>query len=113
MADNASKRKRGEVPGLKVLISAGALAATLSGWAILGIRDAGASAGSSVSMAGQGIPPELSALTQPLPTVVPPPAVLTFDAPAVQPTPMRQILRSVSIPPPEPSQPDAVSRSSR
>ena len=113
MADKAVKRSRGEAPGLKVLISAGALAATLSGWAVLGIRDARAAAGSNSAAVGQGIPPEVVALMDPLPTVVPPPAHLTFAGPMLQPTPMRRILRSVSIPPPAPPQSDGTSRSSR
>lgn len=113
MTDKAAKRNRGEVPGLKVLISAGALAATLGGWAVFGIKNAGAAGGATVSAPGQPIPPELAVLAQPLPTVVPPPAVLSVDVPAIQPTPMRRILRAVSIPPPEPAEPDAVSRSSR
>jgi hypothetical protein len=112
MTIKASKRNRGEAPGLKVLFSAGALAATLSGWAILGIKDARAAVG-SIGAAGQGIPPELVILMEPLPTVVPPPAQLNIAAPAIQPTPMRQILRSVSIPPPAPAQADGKSRSSR
>jgi hypothetical protein len=63
-----------------------------------------------------GLPPELATLTAPLPTVVPPPAKVDVGivAPAVLPTPMRTILRSVSIPPPvivEAS--DGNSRSSR
>jgi hypothetical protein len=113
MTDKASKRSRGEVPGLKVLISAGALAATLSGWAILGIKNAGSAAGTSISAQSQGTPPELAVLADPLPTVIPPPSVPSFAVPAIQPTPMRKILRSVSIPPPEPAQSDATSRSSR
>jgi hypothetical protein len=113
MTGNSSKRNRGEAPGLKVLFSAGALAATLSGWAILGIKDARAATGSSGAASGQEVPPEVVVLLQPLPTVVPPPAQLNIAAPVVQPTPMRQILRSVSIPPPAPAQADGKSRSSR
>jgi len=112
MKDHAVKAGRGQVPGIRVLISAGALVTTLSGWAILGIKDARAAVGYGAAAGGGEIPPELVALIEPLPTVVPPPADLTFAAPAVQPTPIRQILRSVSRPAPPAPEPDAVSRSS-
>lgn len=113
MKERGAKRGRGEAPGLKVLISAGALAATLSGWAILGTRDFGPASGASPASTGNGAPPELQSMMEPLPTVVPPPAASGFASPAVQPTPMRRILRSVSIPPPAPAEPDGTSRSSR
>jgi hypothetical protein len=114
MTGKSSKRTRGEVPGLKVLFSAGALAATLSGWAILGIKDARAASGSNEVTSGQRVPPEMVVLLGPLPTVVPLPVQLNNTAPIVQPTPMRQILRSVSIPPPPaPEQADGKSHSSR
>lgn len=113
MTGKTPRRNRGEASGLKVLFSAGALAATLSGWAILGIKDARAASASNDTAARQGIPPEMVVLLQPLPTVVTPPAQLNIAAPVVQPTSMRQILRSVSIPPPAPEQADGKSRSSR
>jgi hypothetical protein len=113
MTEKGTKGNRGEVPGIKVLITASTLAATLSGWAILGLRDARASAGAQASSGSQTLSPELLALMEPLPTVVPPPAYLNVVAPIEQPTPMRRILRSVSIPPPPPPQPDGHSHSSR
>jgi hypothetical protein len=91
------KRATG-VTEVKLLLTAGTLAATLLGWAALALRSEAAPA-EPVEPQADGpvaVPPSLAFLAEPLPTVVVPPQLADSIPAAVTPTG----LRSVDAPPP-------------
>jgi hypothetical protein len=93
---NASSKSTNGVGEIKVLITAGAMAATLAGWAALASEASGV-AEKPVPTPPPGLPASLQFLKDPLPTLVPP-AVQFGQAPtgeAAEPS-----LRTVSAPPP-------------
>ncbi len=99
----STQKSASGAPGVKILITAASLAASLGGWAVFNYGEAGAVGAVSSQPAQQQSVVELN--LPPLPTLVPPPAqsVLTAGsqpnelaaAPAALPA-----LRVVSAPPP-------------
>ena len=108
-SQSSPKRPNGGVPGTKALITAGALAATLGGWILFGLRGP---AGGTVSTSPQTakVSPQLASLLEPLPTLMPPPAQMAGAGMGVAQAPLRQVLRSVTVPLPAPV---TITRSSR
>ena len=91
----AGKRPTG-VTEVKLLLTAGTLAATLLGWAALALRSEAAGPVEAKTDGPVAIPPSLAFLAEPLPTVVVPPQLADSLPAAVTPTG----LRSVDAPPP-------------
>ncbi len=91
----AGKRATG-VTEVKLLLTAGTLAATLLGWAALALRSEAAGPVEPVADGPVALPPSLAFLAEPLPTVVVPPQLADSIPAAVTPTG----LRSVDAPPP-------------
>jgi hypothetical protein len=91
----AGKRPTG-VTEVKLLLTAGTLAATLLGWAALAMRSEAAGPVEAKTDGPVAIPPSLAFLADPLPTVVVPPQLADSLPAAVTPTG----LRSVDAPPP-------------
>jgi hypothetical protein len=91
----AGKRPTG-VTEVKLLLTAGTLAATLLGWAALAMRSEAAGPVEAKTDGPVAIPPSLAFLAEPLPTVVVPPQLADSLPAAVTPTG----LRSVDAPPP-------------
>lgn len=89
------KRATG-VTEVKLLLTAGTLAATLLGWAALALRSEAAGPVEAKTDGPVAIPPSLAFLAEPLPTVVVPPQLADSLPAAVTPTG----LRSVDAPPP-------------
>ena len=89
------KRATG-VTEVKLLLTAGTLAATLLGWAALALRSEAAGPAEPVADGPVALPPSLAFLAEPLPTVVVPPQLADSIPAAVTPTG----LRSVDAPPP-------------
>jgi hypothetical protein len=83
---------------VKLLITTGALAATMLGWAILALRGEASEDVDPIEAAPPAVPPAFAFLAEPLPTVAAPgmaagnPAAVEFDQAGG--------LRSVSAPPP-------------
>lgn len=89
MADARSPRRPPSgAPGTKMLITVGALAATLGGWSVLGLKPARvaevASPPASVIATPAQSPPDAMLSLPPLPTLVPAPASLASNRPVVQ-----------------------------
>lgn len=91
----AGKRLTG-VTEVKLLLTAGTLAATLLGWAALAMRSEAAGRVEPKADGPAALPPSLAFLAEPLPTVVVPPQLADSLPAAVTPTG----LRSVDAPPP-------------
>ncbi len=101
MSSPSSRRRPTGSPGAKILVTAGALAATLAGWAALTWREAGSAA--SAAPLTSGVEAELAAAgvaLEPLPTLVPLASSPVVSDIVVPPLPtMQPVLRSVSAPP--------------
>jgi hypothetical protein len=91
----AGKRPSG-VTEVKLLLTAGTLAATLLGWAALAVRSEAAGQVEPKTDGPVAVPPSLAFLAEPLPTVVVPPQLADSLPAEVTPTG----LRSVDAPPP-------------
>jgi hypothetical protein len=107
-------RKRASGPsGAKILASAGALVATLAGWAAISLKQAGPAAAATPDLSATDAQLAASGvLLQPLPTLVPASAMTVTDGSAApQPFKPTAVLRSVSRPPAP--KPIVVTRSSR
>jgi hypothetical protein len=96
----SAKRPAAGAPGVKMLITAGALAATMLGWAMLTAKDRVAVAPPVVASVSAP-PPALALDLPPIPTVVPPvqPApVAANPQPGIGVAQSAPPLRSVSMP---------------
>jgi len=92
---STGKRPTG-VTEVKLLVTAGTLAATLLGWAALAMRSEAAAPVEPKTDGPVALPPSLAFLAEPLPTVVVPAQLADSLPAAVTPTG----LRSVDAPPP-------------
>ena len=94
---NPSSKRTSGVGEIKVLITAGAMAATLAGWAALALQSERAAAEEPVVAPPPELPDTFAFLNEPLPTLVAP-AVLPGQTPG--PAAVGSSLRSVDAPPP-------------
>jgi hypothetical protein len=92
-----SNQRNTGVTEIKVLITAGAMAATVAGWAALALQSERAAAEEPVVAPPPELPAAYSFLNEPLPTLVAP-AVLPGQAPAADVA--NPSLRAVDAPPP-------------
>jgi hypothetical protein len=104
MSSSTTRKRPAGSPGAKILVTAGALAATVTGWAALTWKQAGAVANAAPLMTGVEAQLAMAGVSlEPLPTLVPA-ASTPIGAEIVVP-PVRSVqlvLRSVSAPPPPP-----------
>ena len=107
----SAKRPPTGVPGVKMLITAGALAATMLGWAMLTAKDRVAAMTPPVVASVSAPPPAFALDLPPIPTLVPP----VQPAPVIaNPQPQPSVGLAQSAPPLRSvSMPMTVSQSSR
>lgn len=102
---DSSKRPATGTPGVKMLITTAALAATIGGWAVFTINDGAKAVKVTQPVAVVSPPPaQLLALNlPPLPTLVPPRNIVVRTSPVVSSAPVvggqPPALREVSAPP--------------
>jgi hypothetical protein len=123
-----SKKSNTGVPGVKLLITAASLAATVGGWALISAKETQPAQPAQPSSTTQVVEPVFSLKLAPLPTLVPPSQaqVVTISNPraaAAAPQPAAAapqtasqptlVLRDVSAPAPAAPAPATNTRSSR